>query len=410
MKAGIIAVGNEVIKGHTINTNASYIARRLQEYGIDVQYHTAVGDYKKDIEEALGYALSRVDYIFVIGGLGPTQDDLTKETVCEYLGQPLVFYPDIYDDIVAYFAKTNRTTPENNRKQAYFPEDAYILKNTNGTAPGCMLVSNNIKIFLLPGPPHELMPLFENEIEPYLRQELKNYYATLDIRCFGIGESHLAEKAKDLLGDFGDTQIASYVSDIGVIIRVCTCKATQKLAEQEMGRYKNQIEERLRPYIIGYNEETLEDNLLELLKKNQYTLTTAESCTGGLLAGTLVNSSGISNYFKEGLITYSNEAKIKYLGVKEETLKQFGAVSRETAKEMAEGIKQVTGAHIGLATTGIAGPDGGTAEKPVGLVYIAIALLEDTFVYELHLEGDRKSIRMQAVQHVLYQLYKNLNK
>ena len=410
MEAEIIAVGNEVIMGHTINTNASYIAKRLQEYGIGVRYHMAVGDYKKDIEEALAHALNHAEYIFIIGGLGPTQDDLTKETVCEYLNQSLVFYPEIYEGIVAYFAKTNRITPENNRKQAYFPENARILNNENGTAPGCMLTANETKIFLLPGPPSELIPLFEGEIAPYLERQLKKFCISLDIKCFGIGESHLAQVVEDLLGEFGDTQIASYVSELGVIIRICTWKTTHESARQEVEHYKNQIEARLRPYIIGYNEETLEENILKLLQSKAYTVTTAESCTGGLLAGTLVNCSGISDYFKEGMITYSNEAKIKYLGVKEETLKQFGAVSYETAKEMAEGIKQVTGAHIGLSTTGIAGPGGGSNEKPVGLVYIGIALPDDTFVYELHLQGDRKSIRLQAVQHTLYQLYKNLNK
>ncbi len=408
MKAEILAVGNEVIMGHTVNTNASYIAKRLKEYGIGVKYHIAVGDCKEDIEEALAHALSHAEYIFIIGGLGPTQDDLTKETVCQYLKKHLVFYPSIYEGIVAYFAKTNRITPENNRKQAYFPEDASILDNHNGTAPGCMIPVENKKIFLLPGPPNELIPIFNNEVCPYLEKDLKEVYYTLDIKCFGIGESHLAQLAGDLLGEFEDTLIAPYVSNLEVIIRICTWKTSIEAARQEAERYKNKIEERLRPYIIGYNEETIEENILKLLQTKQYSVTTAESCTGGLLAGTLVNCGGISNYFKEGIVTYSNEAKMKYLHVKEETLNQFGAVSYEIAKEMAEGVRQTAGAHIGLATTGIAGPDGGTEEKPVGLVYIGIALPGETFVYELHLQGDRQSIRLQAVKHTLYQLYKKL--
>lgn len=408
MKAEIIAVGNEIVMGHTINTNASYIAKRIKEYGLLVGYHRAVGDRKEDIQYALEEAMKHADAIFVIGGLGPTEDDLTKETVCQYLKKPLVFYPPIYEEIKAYFAKTNRKAPETNRKQAYFPEDAYILKNNYGTAPGCLIKVENKSIFLLPGPPSELIPMFENEVCSYLKQDLELVYQTLDIKCFGIGESHLAQIAGDLLGEKDDVVIAPYVGNLEIIIRICVCKPTPKEALAHIEIYKNKIEERLSPYIIGYNEETIEENILKLTQEKHYSMTTAESCTGGLLAGTLVNCAGISTYFKEGIVTYSNEAKMKYLDVKEETLNQFGAVSYETAKEMAEGVRKLAGAHIGLSTTGIAGPDGGTIKKPVGLVYIGIAFPDETFVYELHLQGTRQSIRMQAVKHTLYRLYQKL--
>lgn len=408
MKAEIIAVGNEVVMGHTINTNASYIAKHVQKYGLLVRYHSAVGDYKVDIEKALENALGRAEVIFVIGGLGPTEDDLTKETVCEYLKKPLVFYDAIYEEIKAYFARTNRLTPENNRKQAYFPEDAWILENHHGTAPGCLIKVDNKSIFLLPGPPHELIPMFEHEVCTYLEKGLERVYHTIDIKCFGIGESHLAQSIGDLLGEIEDGVIAPYVGDLEIIIRVCVGKPTLEEAQTYAAFYKNKIVERLSSYIIGYNEETIEGNILKFLQERHYTITTAESCTGGLLAGALVNCGGISSYFKEGIVTYSNEAKIKYLGVEEDTLNQFGAVSYETAKEMAEGVRKLAGTHIGLATTGIAGPGGGTEEKPVGLVYIGIALPEETFVYELHLQGSRQSIRKQAVKHTLYRLYQKL--
>ena len=408
MKAEIIAVGNEIVTGHTVNTNASYIARRIKEYGMLVSYHTAVGDCKEHIENALKIALERVDYIFIIGGLGPTEDDLTKETVCEYLGIPLIFYPKIYEEIKAYFAKTNRTTPKNNRKQAYFPEGGIILKNQHGTAPGCIIKLGKKYIVLLPGPPKELLPMFEDEVCSQLAKGLDGVYYTLDVKCFGLGESHMAEQMHDLLGEFDGVVVAPYVDNLEIVIRICAHRETLEEAISEVERFKNKIDRRLGPYIIGYNQEVIEENILKLLKIKQYTLTTVESCTGGLLAGTLVNCSGISMYFKEGIVTYSNEAKMKYLDVKEETLNHFGAVSYETAKEMAEGIKKLAGVDIGLSTTGIAGPDGGTKEKPVGLVYVGIALPSETVVYELRLDGTREEIRRKAVKHTLYRLYQKL--
>ena len=408
MKAEILAIGNEIVTGHTINTNASYIARRIKEYGMLVSYHTAVGDCRAHIENALKIALERADYIFIIGGLGPTDDDLTKETVCDYLHKPLVFYPDIYEEIKAYFAKTNRTTPENNRKQAYFPKDGIILKNNYGTAPGCLIKLEEKCIVLLPGPPKELIPMFEDDVCLHLPGGLDGVYYTLDIKCFGIGESHIAEQIGDFLGEFDGVVIAPYVGNLEIIIRICAHRETLSEAISAVEIFKNKIENRLSPYIIGYNQDIIEENILNLLKIKEYSITTAESCTGGLLAGALVNCSGISNYFKEGIVTYSNEAKMKYLNVKEETLNHFGAVSYETAKEMAEGIRRLAGADIGLSTTGIAGPESGTKEKPVGLVYVGIALPNETLVYELRLDGTRQEIREKAVKHTLYRLYQKL--
>lgn len=409
MKAEILAVGNEVITGHTVNTNASFIASKLQDYGILTSYHTAVGDSKEDIERALETALKRTDAIFIIGGLGPTKDDLTKEVVCEYLRKPLVFYEEIYKDITEYFARTGRTTPENNRKQAYFPKDAYILNNDCGTAPGCLMKSEGKIVVLLPGPPKELMPMFNNEVCPYLEQKMDGVYYTLDIKCFGIGESHLAEQISDLLGEFEDLVVAPYVGKLEIILRIRAYKKTYQEAYEAVEEMKNKIESRLKSHIVGYNDEEIEEIILKIIKDKHLTLSTAESCTGGLLAGTLVNCSGISSYFKEGVVTYSNEAKMKYLGVKKETLSQYGAVSHETAREMAEGVRKAAQVDIGLSTTGIAGPDGGTMEKPVGLVYIGIALPDETLTYELRLEGDRQEIRNKAVKHILQRLLEKLH-
>ena len=410
MKTEIIAVGNEVVTGHVVNTNTCYIAKRLQDYSMLTNYHIAVKDIKEDIEQALACALSRSEAIFLIGGLGPTDDDLTKEVVCQYLNKPLIFNEQIYREIIDYFKRTGRTTPENNRKQACFPVDAHILKNNCGTAPGCLIEHEGKIIILLPGPPKELIPMFENQVAPYLKQKMKGSYYSLDVKCFGIGESHLAEKVGDLLGTFNDIVVAPYVDKLDIILRICAYKPTYEAAYEAVENMKNKIEERLKPYIIGYNEDEIEEIILKILKDKQWTISTAESCTGGLLAGTLVNCSGISNYFKEGMVTYSNEAKIKYLGVKPETLEEYGAVSSQTALEMAEGIRQAAGVHIGLSTTGIAGPEGGTLEKPVGLVYIGIALPNEIYTYELRLEGTRQEVRHKAVKHTLYRLLEKLHK
>ncbi|MEF9958409.1 MAG: competence/damage-inducible protein A [Niameybacter sp.] len=408
MKAEILAVGNEVVTGHTINTNASFIASRLQDYGVLTAYHTAVGDVKEDIEEALHYALRRVEIVFVIGGLGPTEDDLTKQVVCQALNKPLVFYEDVYQGIVDYFKRTNRTTPENNKRQAYFPTDAHILENTCGTAPGCLIKYEGKMIVLLPGPPHELIAMFNGQVCPYLEKQMEGVFYTVDVKCFGIGESHLAEQIGDLLGTFEDVVVAPYVGKLEIILRIRAYKKNYEEAYARGEEIKNSIVSRLKPYVIGYNEEEIEESILKILQKKRWTVSTAESCTGGLLAGTLVNCSGISSYFKEGVVTYSNEAKMKYLGVQEATLDQYGAVSHQTAHEMAEGIRHMAGVHIGLSTTGIAGPDGGTLEKPVGLVYIGIALPEETFTYELRLEGSRQEVRNKAVKHILCRLFEKL--
>lgn len=409
MKVEIIAVGNEVVTGKTINTNAAYIAQQVQKIGLTPLYHSGVIDQKQYIQAALKEALGRVDIIILTGGLGPTEDDLTKEAVCEYLNKPLILYEDIWGQVQEYFAQTNRATPKNNKKQAYFPKDCMIIPNQNGTASGALFKYNEQYIILLPGPPKELRPMLDEVIIPYFRRVQEGIYYTLDIKTFGLGESHLVELIPDLLGVSGNVEVAPYVGDNEIIIRIRSFGKYEEEAKIIAEEVEKQLANRLEEYIIGYNDNKLEDVILQLLVKNDYTIATAESCTGGLLAGTLVNCGGISSYFKEGVVSYSNEAKEKYLGVKSETLTKYGAVSSQTAKEMAEGIQKAAGAYIGLSTTGIAGPDGGTKEKPVGLVYIGIAIGEKCNVYKLNLQGDRQGIRQKTVQNVLYHLYRQLN-
>lgn len=408
MKAEIIAIGNEIVTGNTLNSNAAYIAKQIQTLGIMPKFHSAVCDTMQDIQQALSRSLERVEIVFVTGGLGPTNDDLTKEAICAALGKELILYEEIWEDIKGYFKKQNRIIPDNNKKQAAFPKDAYILYNANGTAPGCILTKDNRYIVLLPGPPREMKPMLDDYALPYFKQRLHSNYYTIDIKLVGIGESQAADRLTHLLGESQNVHVAPYVGENEVIIRITAYGEDEKQALQRAEKIKNQVNECLGEYIIGYNEDTLETLLLKLLKKHNYTIATAESCTGGMLAANLVNCSGISKYFAEGFITYSNEAKMKHLGVLEKTLQQYGAVSEQTAKEMAEGVRVKTNSDIGLSTTGIAGPDGGTLQKPVGLVYIGLAIGDQTYVQELRLSGTRQSIREKAVKNILFYLYKHL--
>ncbi len=408
MKAEIIAVGNEIVTGNTMNTNAGYIAKQIQTLGIMPKFHSAVCDNKKDIQDVLNKSIERAEVIFITGGLGPTEDDLTKEAVCDYLGKDLIIRKDLCDAIENFFRRIGKNMPERNKKQAAFPEDAYILQNDHGTAPGCILNTGECSIVLLPGPPKEMRPMLDHYVLPYFKSKINCNYYTIDIKCFGIGESELAEKIAHLLGESEKASVAPYVGDYEVIVRVTAYGKSEKEAQDIAFEIRNNISRCLGEYIIGYNQDTLENSVFELLQRHNYTIAAAESCTGGLISATLVNRSGISSYFSESIVTYSNEAKMKYLGVSEKTLDAYGAVSKKTAEEMAEGIKLKAKTDIGVAATGIAGPEGGTLEKPVGLVYIAIAIHENTFVYELRLTGTRKDIREKTVKNILFQLYRNL--
>lgn len=408
MKVEIIAVGDEVVYGHTVNTNASYLARNVQLCGLEPSYMSAVGDEAIKIKEALHLALQRSEIIIFTGGLGPTPDDLTKEVVCEALGMKMETLPKVYDALKAYFHKMGKEMPISNEKQAKFPINAKILPNDCGTASGCLLEAQGKMIILLPGPPKEMQPMFSNYVLPLLKNRSSIAIKHLDIKCFGIGESELAEKIKPLLGEQDGANIATYINGGEVIVRITVHEKNDKKADEKLCDLKNKIEQRLEPYIFGYNEDKLEENLMKCLSQRHMTVATVESCTGGLIAATLINYSGASACMNEGIVTYSNEAKMKYVDVQKETLQRVGAVSEETAREMAEGIRKRAQADIGLSSTGIAGPTGGTPSKPVGLVYIGIATREATEVFKLQLNGSRQEVRQKTVKHILFQLYKKL--
>ncbi len=408
MKVEIIAVGNEVVYGHVVNTNASYLARSVQKIGMNPAYMTAVGDDCGQIKEALELAMKRASIILITGGLGPTPDDLTKEVVCEALGMVPEVVPEELEKLKVYFKTRNRIMTRNNEKQVAFPKEANILPNDCGTAPGCYMEHDGKVIVLLPGPPKEMKHMFESYVIPILEKKTTKCYKTLDIKCFGLGESELASYIEHLIGKYKGVEVATYVGKNEVTVRITACACSEEDADTLLSGMQDQVTKCLAPWIIGYNEEELEEKVVHLLLERGLTVATVESCTGGLIAATLVNCGGVSSCFKEGIVTYSNEAKVKYAGVNQSTLDRVGAVSEETAKEMAEGIRRETGADVGLSSTGIAGPGGGTPNKPVGLVYIGIALPQGTEVFKLNLHGNRQENREKTVKEILFRLYKKL--
>lgn len=401
MKAEIISVGTELLLGDIVNTNAQYLSKRLADMGIFVYYQTVVGDNTERMKKAYELAFSRADFVITTGGLGPTQDDLTKEIAAEFFKKELVLHENSLERISGFFQKLNRKMSENNIKQAEMPEDSIILENNNGTAPGCIIEENSKVMILLPGPPKEMKLMFEESVVPYLAKFSKDILISKVIRFAGIGESAMAEIVGDLIDNGINPTVAPYAKDFECILRITAKALNEGDAKALIKPVETEIRKRLGNYIYGEGETSLEFVLGETLIQKKLTIATAESCTGGLVASTLINYPGISSVFLEGAVTYSNEAKVKRLGVKEETLKKHGAVSHETAEEMARGIAFAAGSDIGLSTTGIAGPGGGTDDKPVGLVYIGIYIKGVVKTKELHLSGDRARVRTRTVKELL---------
>lgn len=400
MNAEIISVGTELLLGQIVNTDAKFIAEELASAGINLFYTTVVGDNAERLKNAVDIAFSRAELVIFTGGLGPTCDDITKETAAEYFGLETVCDEYSLNKIKAFFDKINKKMTDNNVKQAYMPHGAKILENFHGTAPGCIIEKNGKIAVLIPGPPSEAEPMFKNQVMPYLMGKSGNVILSKTVKTFGIGESALEDRVKDLAENKNPT-LAPYAKTGEAELRITAKAANKEEAENLIGDMLEKVKERVGEYIYGYDDETLNSAVYKYLKNNGLTLSTAESCTGGLLADAIVKIPGSSGVFGYGAVTYANEAKMKILGVKSETLEKYGAVSPQTAKEMAEGIRRLSGSDLGAATTGIAGPDGGTAEKPVGLVYIAVADGKETRIKKLDLSGNRERIRILAVKNVL---------
>ena len=399
MIAEIVSIGTELLMGQIVNTDAQYLSRRLQSLGISVYYHTTVGDNPQRMRDTLALALSRSDVVITTGGLGPTQDDLSKEMAAELLHLPMAFDAESWRAIQDYFARLGRLCPENNRKQAMFAEGAVILPNACGTAPGCLVEKDGKIVVQLPGPPREMADMFERQVYHRLAEKTGGCIASRYIRIYGLGESHVAQLCARWIESEGEVTVAPYCQLGECQLRVTARGESEEAALNKVYPVAQDICDLLGESVYAVlptSEGSMEEVAARELIARGLTVATAESCTGGLVAARLVSCPGISAALGEAHVTYANEAKIRYCGVRPETLERFGAVSEETAREMAQGLRERSGADIAVATTGIAGPDGGTPEKPVGLVYVACADLHGVSVEKLTLSGSRERIRSLA--------------
>ena len=404
MRAEIITVGTEILLGDIVNTNSQFLAKELANLGVEVYYQGTVGDNEDRLLESLEESLNRSDMVITTGGLGPTKDDLTKETAAKLFNQELVFHEESWCEIEAYFNKLGKVPTENNKKQAYFPKEAIVLKNNNGTAPGAILKKDNKTVIVLPGPPREMKPMFEESVKPYLQYLTDDILVSKTLRFYGIGESSLENAIIDIINEQSNPTVAPYAKDTEVTLRITAKAISEEVAMDLINPVIDKIEDRVGQYIYSQGESTLEDTVAEMLVNKNLTISVAESCTGGMVSSNLINYPGISSVFMEGCITYSNEAKMKSLGVKKETLDKFGAVSEETAREMAEGIARRYNTNIGISTTGIAGPEGGTKEKPVGLVYFGIYINGKIKAKRYIFNGSRQQVRLRATKTILNDL------
>ena len=397
MKAGIFLVGTELLNGATIDTNSIYIAEELNKYGIEIEFKMTVRDVMDEIVKALKYAKKNVDLVILTGGLGPTDDDITKEAMAKFLKKKLVVDEKEKKELLKKY-KSYKNPNKTNFKEVEKPEGAISFKNDVGMAPAVYVDG----LVAFPGFPNELKNMFPKFLKYYVKENnLKSQIYIKDIITYGIGESVLETTVKDLFTE-GDIFYEFLVKDYGTLIRLQTKIENKKNVAKIVKKLYNRISE----FIIGEDDDRIENTIYECLNSGEkpLTISTAESCTGGMIASKLIEVPGISENFIEGIVSYSNEAKIKRLKVKKETLEKYGAVSEEVAREMLAGLKT----DIGISTTGIAGPGGGSKDKPVGLVYIGIKVKDEVKVFKRELKGDRNKIRQRAMMHALYNLLKIL--
>ena len=402
MNAEIISVGTELLLGHTVNTDTTIVARELSTLGINMLYSGTVGDNPGRLEEALKTALSRSDLVITTGGLGPTGDDLTKETIAAAVGKKLVLHEESMRRLEEYF--TGREFGESQKKQAFLPEGCYVFPNDEGTAPGCAVETEDGKILImLPGPPYELKPMLCNYAIPYLARRENSVIFSTNIRVFGMGEGSAAERISDLTEGTNPTA-ATYAGSGEMFVRVTAKAETTEKAEEMCRPVVEEIRRRLGDVIYGIDVESLEEVVVRELTQRGMTVSTAESCTGGLLSKRITDIPGSSNVFEMGAVTYSNRIKELLLDVPGELLEKYGAVSEQVAKAMAEGVRRKSGSSLGVGITGIAGPGGGTPEKPVGLVYIALSDGQETRVRKMTASGkirSREYLRNSAASNAL---------
>ncbi len=368
----IVCVGTEILLGDIVNTNAVYLSRELASMGISVLRQSVVGDNNARLTEMLSQALERSDIVITTGGLGPTADDITRDKCCEVMNSKLVLNEEIKKQIESYFVSKGLTMAESNVRQAYVPEDGTVFKNNNGTAPGFAIEKNSKCIIALPGPPREMKPMFEEYAVPLLRKYSQATIVSHNIKMIGIGESAMAEEAGTLL-DGENPTVAPYAKDGECFLRVTAMGKTQEDAEEKAKPVVEEITEKFKDYVYAVDAPNIETKLVELLKKHGLKISLAESCTGGFAAKRITDISGASSIFDCGIVSYSNEIKNKILGVSNDDLKEFGAVSEPVARQMAEGVRHLSGADYGVGITGIAGPLSDSTNKPVGLSFVAVS-------------------------------------
>lgn len=411
MNAEIISVGTELLLGQIVDTNAAFLGAELAALGVNLYYTTTVGDNLERATAAIRAALKRAEMILVTGGIGPTPDDVTREAIAAALDEGLVFHEGLAQQLREFFAARRRPMVDLNLRQAYLPASARAIPNPVGTAPGVLAEKNGRAIIALPGVPYEMKQMFEEYVRPYLRQRssLHSFLRSRVVRTFGLGESALVEEIKDLLEGQTNPTLAPLVKRGEVTLRLTVRASEESEAQRLLDELEARLRERLEPYIFGIDEHGLEQEVGRLLTAQGRTLAVAESCTGGLIGDRLTNVAGSSNYFVGGVIAYSNAVKRDLLGVPEETLQRWGAVSAETARAMAQGVRRRLGADLGLAATGIAGPTGGTPEKPVGLVYVALAAgQEPVACQEYRWTGPREEVKYRTSQAALDLLRRSL--
>lgn len=378
----LISVGTEILLGDILNTDAQFLSIELARLGISVIHQSTVGDNRERLLAQLKEAADRSDIIILSGGLGPTPDDLTKEVCCEFFGKKMFLHEPTVEKIKTYFSTKGMKMAQNNLKQAMLPKDCVIFPNDNGTAPGMAIEKDGVHILVLPGPPRELKPMFRNCAVPYLMQFSDRIIVSHNIRTFGIGESLMAERVNDLF-DAENPTVAPYAKDGEALLRVTAMARTKEEAENLCKPVINEIKNRLDGFVYGVDYTCIEEAVIEKLKEKHMKVATAESCTGGLIAKRITDVPGASEVFDCGIISYANEIKHRVLGVSEDDLNKYGAVSEPVARQMAQGALKVSGADIAVSVTGIAGPDSDSTNKPVGLVYIGLADRDNVWVREL---------------------------
>lgn len=406
MKAEIITIGTEITTGSILNTNSKFLSSKLLELGIEVCYHTSVDDSAERIKEAIDISLKRADIIITTGGLGPTYDDLTKEIISEALGLKLIEDEKMLEIIKDKFSKLNKKMPDNNLKLAKKPENSVFLSNKIGTAPGIFLKADNKIIIMLPGPPSEMEEMFNNEVIPLIPQE--QFVIKKSINITDIGESQVEMELRDLINSDPEIYIATFAKGNEVEIKLIGKSHDKISLENKLNHYIKIIEEKFNDYIYGYDNIPIEEIVFNILKEKNYKIGFAESCTGGLISSTLCRIPGASNVFDRGIVSYSIKSKIEELGINSSIIEEFGVVSKETAIEMAKGLLKRNDIDIALSITGLAGPDGGTEEKPVGLVYICISNREKIVPIKCNFSGNRKAIQDKAVKKAFFELRKFL--